>query len=245
MLLSALCLTQVACVSRGFPNHGGGKRFYREQQVLTRSVQTALDRIPFEEIGVAADGKPVQVYVLCVGDQGGGSGQASNGSSLLNTISFGLLGDDGPVPGIGRGAIPTAPIVTPRDTYTPFSFANALDLEYLRGELMVRLAAANVRIASGGNIGSEGAGPETSSLYLYVLVTQFGIDKSDLNLLVYSEEKLEARTALRVVLVDNHAESGATASPPLQASATFNYMENFVLGFGPVNGGLIEEGDDK
>jgi hypothetical protein len=232
-----LALFASGCVSRGYPTHGGGKRFFREQEVVGRAIDAAVeslqyDRIPAEvrSLGVL----PVQMFSLA--HSGGGVQTSSNigvGAVFGSLFGSGAVGDGG----ADLGA-PAAVAVTGSGpgSYASYAFESADDARYLMGALMVELAKVGIR---------PGLSEKAGDTQLYVLVKELGIDQNDLNLIVYGEKRLAARVVLEAWLVYSGDVDGKVGKQRLLQSlgrgeATYTFSEDFFLGFGPLNSRRIE-----
>jgi len=207
-LLSALALVGLtSCVTQGFPNHGGGKRFFVEQHLVSRSAEVALNDVDWSQVPKAG---PVRVYVIAMGDEGGGLTPQGGGDFFQPGMT--APGDSG---------------------YQSFAFANARDIEYVKGSVERRLAAEGVTVMKDWH--------DDGTCYgnVVVLVSEFGIARSGYHLLVYSERKLEARTALAVHFVGNPKFARDREVPKFVdlggSGCTTSIYEEYVLGLGPIN----------
>lgn len=207
-LVSAFVLVSLtSCVTQGFPNHGGGKRFFVEQHLVSRSAEVALNDVDWSQ--VTKEG-PVRVYVIAMGDEGGGLTPQGGGDMFQPGMT--APGDSG---------------------YQSFAFANARDIEYVKGSVERRLAAAGVTVMKDWHAAVDCRGN------VVVLISEFGIARSGYHLLVYSERKLEARTALAVHFVGNPEFVDSGKAPKFidlgAAGCTTSIYEEYVLGLGPIN----------
>lgn len=215
LLVLLLCLFGLtSCVTRGFPGHGGGKRFFVEQHLVSKSVELALDELDWSAI---PRGGPVRVWVVAIGDEGGGS-----------SVGKGVVGGFQNL-GMGTGVDSVR-----EDDFTTMAFANTRDVEYVRGLVSHRLDREGVQVhrdwhARDARIAGD----------LYVLVGEFGIAASGFQLFVYSERKLEARTALKAHFIENPEGLDPDQHPRFvflgEGSATTWIYEEYVFLMGPIN----------
>lgn len=232
-----ILLLASGCATRGYPTHGGGKRFAHEQAIIAGSIDDAMAQIDFRKVEATLDpnsrqyGKiAVQIYPMS--HSGGG----------VQTGSTGFLGGlFGVSPVLGgseqaAAAVALAGAASP-GAYMPFGFESADDLRYLMGRLVERLGEQRLRVVQP----VSGADEAT----LCVLVRELGIDQSDFNALVYNEKKLVARTALEIFVVgkdpENPNETSLVATPIGKAASAWRFREDYFLGFGPISGGVPEE----
>lgn len=239
-----------ACVTRGYPTHGGGKRFAPEQAIVTRSIDGALSQVDFsgvKDLIAAPDLGPtsVAVQVFSVAHSGGGV-QSSAGflGSLLGitpVIGSGQQGGGGWQPpsapahgyqAVAAGAVANALPAGP-GTYSAFAFESADDIRYLMGRVVERLGAAGLRVATPKG---EHANP-----VICILVSELGIDQSDFSALVYSEKELVARTSVEAFLISNGEKDSVVTTPLGRGTSAWRFREDFFLGFGPLSGGVPEE----
>jgi hypothetical protein len=61
-------LLLTGCAFRGIPSHGGGKRFYPEQEIIARASRGVVDEIPWRNL----QGKKATLWLYSLGDAGGG-----------------------------------------------------------------------------------------------------------------------------------------------------------------------------
>lgn len=249
------CLVSASgCVTRGYPTHGGGKRFYNEQAIVTRSIDAALAEIDFGKVVAALPAEDRQrgtiaVHLFAVAHSGGGVQTPSSGlfgGILGGSLLFGGSGDQSvlgagqqgigaavhAVP-LGVGAVPGNP-----NGYFAFGFESADDIRYLMGRVIGRLGEVGLRVET--PTANAGRRP-----VLCIMISELGIDQSDFNALVYSEKKLRARAALEAFLVGHHPDDPEPDSIATTAigkgAATFRFREDFFLGCGPLSGGVPEQ----
>lgn len=225
VVLIALALT--SCVSQSFPTHGGGKRFYWEQHIVSRSAREAVDQLELGEKLKGVDGV-IRVNVIAMADDGGGF-EASSESPL------GFLG-------FGREIFPavdssnTAARVDSK--YRPYQVSTARDMAYLTALVERSLAEANVTVAT--DLTSPTADPIVGELF--VLVSEFGTAKTTSNWIVYSSRALRARTTVSAYLVKFEKKDERSASSQKRYTylsigsgrGTVAMKEGYIFGIGPI-----------
>ncbi len=115
------------------------------------------------------------------------------------------------------------------------AFANARDIEFVRGKILQAVASNGIPISNAKTDASQVGGS------LYVLVSELGTAKEGFNLLVYREVKLAARAAMEAFYVPKSTVEGeAQEYFPLGAGAcTTEYSAEYVFGNGPIHGATI------
>lgn len=249
-ILLCACSVLGSCISRGYPTHGGGKRFFREQEILTRATDTAVSSLDFEKVieliqepastgevppapnsSGALLSKGVTLHVSSVAHSGGGVQTGSNigiGGLVSGLFTGGAMMATGQAPVSSQG-----PLVGP-GAYASYVFESADDIRYLAAVVERCLAARNVP-CYGISDGKVKAGTPV----LRVVVKEFGIDQSDLNLIIYGEKRLKARVVVEAY-VSRDDGTGYKSLGVGQASYTF--AEDFFLGFGPLSSKNVEGG---
>jgi len=237
LFLALLLPVATGCASHGFPAHGGGKRFFLEQRVVSAAAQEAVASLDFQSLA----GKTVKLEVTAMGDQGAGTQSRSESSfGLAGLGGFLGLGSSGVAAGNSTGIVQGG--YSPGQ-YSSQGIANANDVLYLKGLIAEAMWRAGVKIA--GITPSKQSKTDLNSAAgtVYVLVHEFGTDQSDFNLFVYSEEKLRSSTALSAFFLP-----AADGAEPLQlqsigeGGAVKLYKEAFLFGFGPISGSDITDG---
>jgi hypothetical protein len=232
-----LLLLASGCATRGYPTHGGGKRFSHEQAILAGSIDDAMAQVDFRKVAATLDAQSkndgkIAVQIYPMSHSGGGVQTSSTG------FLGGLLGV-GPVLGGGQQAAAAAMVAGAASpgNYMPFGFESADDLRYLMGRLVERLGEQKLRVVQ--------PLPDAQVATLCVLVRELGIDQSDFNALIYNEKKLVARTSVEIFVIGrdpaNPNETSLVATPIGKADATWRFREDYFLGFGPLSGGKPEE----
>lgn len=237
-LLGLVLLVNVGCVTRGYPTHGGGKRFFREQQVVSAAINGALGQLDLSQLSECKPkDKAVPLQVFSMSHSGGG---VQNGSGIgVGGLLGGLLGF-GTAAAFANGGSPAAayPAAVAAGSAAPGGYSTYLvesadDLKYLTGALVREL----------GNLGYAVKQPKAgaSGGVLTILVSELGIDQNDLNLIVYGEKRLKARAVMEAFWVNHNADSGTTTYHSLgRGGATSTFSEDFFLGFGPLSGEVVE-----
>lgn len=247
LLLSSLA---TSCVTRGYPTHGGGKRFYREQEIITRAIDTAVGSLDFGKLVEKltaplkeGDGKRelsngVTLRLTTVAHSGGGVQSGSN-IGIAGLVSGLLTGGAMMASGQGAGSPALSPAPAPLvgpGSYSSYVFESADDAGYLAAVVTRYLADCKVPCHGISANEKENAGRPT----LHVIVKELGIDQSDMNLIVYGEKRLKARVVVEAFLTQQGAHDFYEHLGVGQASYTF--AEDFFLGFGPLSSQNVEGG---
>lgn len=242
-MLLLTCSVLGSCISRGYPTHGGGKRFFREQEILTRATDAAIGGLDFAKLVTAVTKSPkegapdrplsngVTLHITSVAHSGGGVQTGSNigiGGLVSGLFTGGAMVATGQAPAPGQG-----PLVGP-GSYASYVFESADDARYLAAVVERHLAEKNVPC-----YGIAGGVIPADKPILHVVVKEFGIDQSDLNLIVYGEKRLKARVVVEA-FVREFDGSGFQSLGVGEASFTF--AEDFFLGFGPLSNQNVEGG---
>lgn len=247
--ITLLLLTLLAgCVTRGYPTHGGGKRFFQEQALVTGAIDSALDQINFEPLGemitrdAGTKAKSIGVHVFSVAHSGGGISNGGNGvfGSALGGLFGGSFGGGSAKRNHSNAfSAPLAPALNgvKGDGYLSYAFGSADDIRYVMGRLI-------------GKLGQEGLSVQTAEKQsadkptLCILIRQLGIDQSDFSALVYSEKLLRARSSIEAFVVhqtENEDKEKVTTVTPLgEGTGTMRFREDFFFGIGPLSGGVVE-----
>jgi hypothetical protein len=213
-----LLLFAAACATRGYPAHGGGKRFFTEQALVTRSIDDAISQIDFTRVrSDVGDVSDIAVQIFSVAHSGGGA--TSDPSSF-----FPFLNQLGP----GAAAMPVLPVGGTSSGYFAFGFESADDIRYLMGRLIGKLAEVGLRVVTPRAEAAPGP-------VLCVLVGELGIDLSGFNAVVYREKELRARTSLELFVVAGGVGGTAGTTTKIgRGAATYRFEEDYFLFFGPL-----------
>jgi hypothetical protein len=216
------------CTFRGIPSHGGGKRFCEEQNIVSKAVLDTVSQVDLS----ALRGKRVRMFVLGIGDQGGGAFEAG-GWSTRGTVSGGAglargitAGD---AAGVAAGRADGAATYTDRSAYTAFAIANPRDYQYLTGRLGLQLIRNGVALSHGG---------ETIDAEVYFLVDVFGTDRGRFELLLYSNSFLHAQTKITYYALT--ADRSRVLVPPTSVGAGASYSHRRFLHMTWVTRGLLD-----
>lgn len=226
------------CVTRGYPTHGGGKRFFQEQAIVTGSIDGAMDQIQFDKLDdlVSPDPgtqqKTIGVHVFSVAHSGGGVSTSSSGA--FGAILGGLIGGG---PEFRHNPTLSQPLVAPLASvqgngYLSYAFGSADDIRYVMGRLIAKLGAEGIAVQT--------ADTATDKPTLCILIRQLGISQSDFNALVYSEKLLRARSSIEAFVVHKIEGGGLKATPIGEGTSTMRFREDFFFGIGPLSGGRPE-----
>ena len=256
--LSALCLLFSTCVgcatTTGIPSHGGGKRFFIEQELISASARAATQCIDVESLR----GKPCAMFLTTVGDQG--AGNLVGGKYQWQSA---LRGDC-----VSSATQATRNFTSPQNSLTETRDGTGL--------LQQSIAAAAPTIYPflsesqteggdfrvGGGAGMNGFGdysalgflnddtgflgavlrealvlkgvllvpPERAENFIYVTVDAFGTNRNRTEMHVYNEERLQAKTAVHVTAFDR---KGNVVVPTQTSSWEADYRERYVFWCGP------------
>lgn len=219
-MIASACMC--SCVSQNIPAHGGGKRLFYEQALISKAVDSAIDQLDLDEVKAdleASDTRnAVEVYVIAMGDEGGGAGSEP---SLFGAL-FSRPAANQPSVAVGGHS----------GSSSTHAFSNARDIEYIRGKVLQSLAGSGVPIAT------EQA--DTNGK-LYLLVSEFGTAKETFQLILYSESKLTARAAMEAFYVTPGPAGSLNEFSSLgKGECTTEYLARYVFGSGPIHGIQIE-----
>lgn len=208
--LGAILAIATGCAGHGIPGHGGGMRFYWEQETLDLATEECLKNIGLGQLS----GKSVRLVVHSVGYEGGGTSSKAPG-----LIDFGVMGNLVGRAAPGGSAMATSAADSGAGEYQPYAIANARDIEYLKGALIFKLAEAGVTICDAGN-------SQACAGTLHVLVPVFGTDKWSHGFMVMRQERLTAKVKVAMVFVDAAGKISKLGGN--EAAAT--YGESFFFG---------------
>lgn len=208
----ALCGT-TGCAYRGVPAHGGGKRFYNEQEVVAVATREAVGQLDWSKL----KNQTVNVFIACMGDEGGGVDN-EGGLDIAGVLGFGR-GEQRGKTAVGAGA---AASYSTDSWYGAYAFANARDVEYLRSVIVEHV------FLNGGAVARRDS---DISGDLYVVVDTFGTNKWVFDFLIYKEVNLSAQVRLSAYYVPH----GAPVETLGRAAQRFKYMENYLFTKIPLN----------
>ncbi len=231
-LCAVVCLSFFAsCSTHGIPGHGGGKRFFIEQRVVTEAAKKAVEEIKWENVG---KDKTVQLLVTAMGDQGGGSQAGGNGGFFAGIGEIFGMGAGGVSAGTSSGFVSAnfQPAM-----FGSYAFANANDVLYLEELIAANLEENGVRIATRTSM----EGNPVIDGTVHVLVHEYGTDQSQFSALIYSEDKLKASTSLEAVYLPMEPGEGNPRIPLGSHRSVKQYKEAYFLGFGPLNPDSIQD----
>lgn len=241
-LLGALAATLAGCVSRGYPTHGGGKRFFHEQALVTNAIDAAVAQVPFDrvkEVVDASDAKndgSIAVQVFSVAHSGGGVQTGATGPLAGIFGASPVLGGAQQGGGGNTVALGSAGAAAGGGNYFAFGFESADDVRYLMGRVTERLGSVGLRVVS--------PTADVGKPMLCVLVRELGIEQSGFNAFIYQEKKLAARASVELFVVARRADGdpgvNVESVPIGRGAATWRFREDFFLGFGPLTGGEPE-----
>lgn len=240
----------------GIPSHGGGKRFFIEQELISASARASALSVDLSQLR----GKNCALFLTTMGDQGGGNlvggryewQAAIRGSYLANPTTrtqnqFPLL-DSTTVTTDGAGAV-----LSQIDSSSPVNFPGSTQsqqegeqvtagggVEYNGTPEYAALGFINPNDVSflGAVIREacvlQGVGlttPQKADATLYVTVDVFGTHRSRTELHLFNQERLRAKTAMHVTAFD---KQGKVLVPPQTVSFEADYRERYVLWCGPL-----------
>lgn len=218
--LGALVLT--SCASQGFPSHGGGKRFFYEQHLVTRAVDEAIAQLDFDGLNDSLEdpgSNLFNVWVIAVNDAGGG-----NDGGLIGGLPSSFLPDD--------DADARRDAASSQSGQSSFSSAYSesnRDIDWVRARVCQALLERGINVTWT---------PAQGSHQIYVLVNELGIAKSGFNMLVYSERQLEARASIEAYYIQElpQAANVKWSYHSLgRGECTTSMYEEYILGAGPIN----------
>ena len=207
------CTALCSCVTQTVPNHGGGKRFFYEQAIIAKATESAVEGLNLD--GIPVD-NPIDLFVIAMGDEGGGSDGASGALSFLSLGKSGSSSANSvaaTVPAGGGGGISHA-------------FANARDIEFVRGKVLQAVASKGIPVSAGAKTAASVVGGA-----LYVLVSELGTLKEGINLFVYNETKLSSRVAMEAFFVPKGTVEGEPQGyvPLGEGACTTQYSAAYLL----------------
>lgn len=171
VMLLFLALSFTSCAGTYVPSHGGGKRFFFEQDLIAKTTQKAIDALDFSALA----GKKVGLQVMAMGDEG---------SASVSGGWFGSIFGGGVV---GGQALAGAAIGSTPKEYGASAFANARDLEHLKGRVLQKLLSQDVHVVTSA---------ENADGWVYVVVDVFGTMRWKRDFLIYHEEHLSGRVRM-------------------------------------------------
>ncbi len=231
-LAAGVLVCASSCVSTSVPTHGGGKRYFYEQAIVARAADEAFGQLDLSALKQRTESKPVEVYVIAMGDEGGGVDAGGSITSAIGLTSGSFVPSTSGVSATGAAG---AAQMTSGTASSSHAFANARDIEYLRGRAIQVLTGAGVQIATAATARESTAGA------VYFLVSEYGTAKDNLQLVVYSETNLAARACIDGYFVPGNQPRGADATLVSlgRGECTTLYRTEFIFGYGPINGGEI------
>ena len=246
---------------RGIPFHGGGKRFFIEQELVA-----ATARATAKDINVAPlKGQKCALYVISMGDQGSGSliggryaidalirGSYDNSASVITESDFPILPSTATTTTTdGVGALlstavtnSTAPINAPsrtkQETRGPgFSTGGGARLNWpgdYRAEAFINPKdALFLNAVINEALALKGVlvvPPQAADVDVYVTVDAFGTCRDRTEFLVYNAETLTAKTGMSMCAFDRR--NGKLLLPPTTSVFEAVYKEEFILWCGPI-----------
>ncbi|MCC7334855.1 MAG: hypothetical protein IT422_07155 [Pirellulaceae bacterium] len=239
---------------RGIPSHGGGKRFFVEQELISGSARAAAQCVDVS----ALRGKRCAMFITTVGDQGGGN----------------LVGGRYEWQAALRGDYVTNPTTNTRNsgvggnslTVTRDAAGNLLQTIESNSPLIFPSNSSSqqegYQAGAGGGVRSNGLGeyqatgflnddnsylsavireslvlkgvllttPDDAEIFIYITVDAFGTNRSRTEMHLFNQERLIAKTALHVTAFDR---KGRVALPTQTSCWEADYRERYVLWCGP------------
>ena len=213
-------LLLVGCSFRGIPSHGGGKRFYPEQEIIARAARGVVDDIPWRNL----QGKKATLWLYSLGDAGGGvsKGGGFDWGGAVGSF-FGRSEQRGQTTVGSRGGIGAN--YQTRAGYASFAFANAEDIQYLKGIVIEGLVKNGIRFVED---------PDEAEVDIYAMVDSFGTNRWRFDVMIYATENLSAQVKMHAFAVDRKL---GTYTDIGKAAKRVTYFENFVFNIGPLNRG--------
>jgi hypothetical protein len=260
MFLVTICFSSVGCGRfRGISTHGGGKRFYIEQELVA-----ATARATAKDIDVAPlIGKRCALYVVSMGDEGAGS--IAGGRYALDAI---IRGSYQETPSQRtRSEYPVYDsLATVRDntgaiTQTTNTTGNVLNAPR-NSDTQTRGGSQNygggAQLSWPGTYRAEAfinprdaqflnavlhealslkgvliVPPQQADIDVYVTVDAFGTCHDRFEYLITNKEVLTAKTALSICAFDRR--NGSVVLPPTTSTFEAEYRERFFFWCGPIS----------
>jgi len=248
VLAIATLTLMVGCTTRGYPTHGGGKRFFQEQALIAGTIDRALNAIDFSQLSdlVPSDSstqtKPISVHVFSVAHSGGGISNGSSGAfgGVLGGLFGGGFGGGSRINHNGAAAQALAAPLSgvQGNGYLSYAFGSADDIRYVMGRLIGKLGQEGLSVQTADT-------PDPTKPTLCILIRQLGIGQSDFNALVYSEKVLRARSSIEAFVVHTPEGAGTIVTPLGEGTSTMRFREDFFFGIGPLSGGRPEVDDTE
>lgn len=259
MLLVAASIYLGGCGTfTGLPGHGGGKRFAVEQELISasaRAVSKDIDVTPLV-------GRKCALYIVNIGDEGSGNliggryewqaairgeyvasptVKTSNlypvigttttsttntvpstitetvAENALNAPSSSRQQTEGSNFNLGGGASYNGP-----GQYRSEAFINPLDAQFLRAVLHEAFMLRGVLVVP----------PSEAEVDVFVTVDVFGTIRSRVEMHLFNEEHLLAKTAIQISGVNRNRQ---VIMAPATSSWEAEYTEKYILWCGPMN----------
>lgn len=231
---------------RGIPGHGGGKRFFIEQELVAASARAAA-----KDINVSAlKGRRCAVYITTMGDQGAGNiiGGKYSWDSLLrgsydisptqytdNKLPTGIaFPQDSDVftrgwgLSVGSGAEAVWPGILRSE-----AFINPLDVMFLNAVIREAFALKGLVLVT----------PAEANVDIYVTVDAFGTCRDRFEMHVYNKEILKAKTSLSVTAFERMTRK--VILRPTTTAFEGIYTEEFIFWCGPISESKIVRRSDR
>lgn len=247
---------------RGIPSHGGGKRFFIEQELVAataRAVAKDIDVSPLK-------GKRCALYVISMGDQGAGS--IIGGRYSWDTLLRGSY--ESSATQTTDSSYPTLPTNTTITTFaepghvlggttntTSTGAINAPSRTETHTGGLGGVASGGIKLSWPGALRNEAfinpkdgqflnavihealalrgvlvVPPQQADVDVYVTVDAFGTCRDRYDFLVYNLEILTAKTALSMCAFDRR--NGGIVMPPRTSAFEAQYKETFIAWCGPI-----------
>ncbi len=235
IILTFLSASLFGCgVFRGIPSHGGGKRFDEEQRVVAGSIRHALAAMNIHEL----TNKRVKIIVDALGHDGGATAHwpglqdigisgfpfdkyvyenfheifKSNDSENHSNKWIPSYRDNNTYhPGTNLNTR-----YRPFMTYNPHRVSSEPDLYYLKAALNMKARHSGITLSV-----------DRPDIILYVLVDILGTNRSRLDLLVMSKDRLKATCELTYYAQE--IKTGRIVFHARRTSASTQYTETSVL----------------
>lgn len=254
IFLGLVAMSSGCATVTGIPAHGGGKRFFIEQELISASARASAQCVHLEQIS----GKRAALFLTTVGDQGAGNlvggryqwQSAIRGDYVSNpnvaTRNSAGLPQSVTVTRDGAGAVQqiiesTNPTIFPSAsdsqqegwdarTGAGVGFNGMGDystLGFLNDDASFLGAVIREALVLKGVILSQ---PDQAEVFIYVTVDAFGTNRNRTEWHLYNEERLQAKTAVHVTVFDN---KGKVLIPTQTSSWEADYRERYMLWCGP------------
>ncbi len=255
VVVCSLILIASGCATvTGIPSHGGGKRFFIEQELISASVRAASQCLALEHI----EGEKCALFLTTVGDQGAGNlvggkyqWQAAIRGDYISNPTTATSNSGGLANSLTTTRDGAGNLLQTIESASPLIFPSRSESQ-----------AEGFDARAGGGFGYNGNGqynalgflnndtgflgavirealvlkgiklttPDQADIFIYATVDAFGTNRSRTEMHVYNQERLRAKTALHVTAFDR---KGNVKIPSQTSSWEADYRERYIFWCGP------------